>query len=870
MIGVLQNFILHFALAGLFAALAILAFASLPNSFVARKVCCLWQKNAPANRIIIGMFLLASIVYAGTKSQVSTMSFKPSGQREFKMPETAMNWNIRGAWRDFCRFTFDDGWEFPYATNSLKSIEVISYGDIWPHIKNNDAIATLGENLEIVRNLSSFDCEYTPSNTYKFTWAQCAINRDTNNLVTSSIELFRNGDIMIVTNGVGRYQKRINPYDIDGDGLANEKDARPSAYDGDYFGKGNPLPENANESAYYYLNVCATGVLDAAYLTVTCDKPSNLGNHVVILRSNEYCSIPLLAGAVYEVECDQEIADCFASSKYAQFKAESPNKFVVTLPLDLSFVRSPVRAETMAFTPMTSPHDVAAQVLEIDGACCSCITNGAIITWTCQDNCACNAYWHELATTATWEGYTYTFMHREWCPCFLKDHNDVDGLIFNAPTTFFTNNDGGAEDSDIAQLTVGLISNMPTNGTLALMLANPGEGVNVYETTNRENEVEWPISWNVQGGSMRNFYVEGASVLQRGGNSFILTWQNEEGETLLSTNVPFAVYSPIVNVINNTLYDGSRLCNPSAIATGTNACFAIEFDEVHPPASEIKWAVVEGEAAFSNTNLGERVYVQSSQKDQMVKLRVQIGDCKSRPPEITAFVVDPLSVKLTVRIVRDDFGYNAPRTPTEVTNMVNEVNKIYEQIGVNFYIDSISFTNRSDWLDLSLKNEEQKEIRDRVERKTLVDIVKNSNGLELYFVEKLFARVLGDCDVDGIVLSNRANANVLAHEIGHAFQIGDIYPYKYVNGTRIHLQKTLVEYSCAEEDWNNGSGTRYYPNKMQQKELVKRLLMCGYSYPLSKDLSLGPIYGFSKGGVESLLNVGFFTNGRRKTIQLSR
>ena len=144
--------------------------------------------------------------------------------------------------------------------------------------------------------------------------------------------------------------------------------------------------------------------------------------------------------------------------------------------------------------------------------------------------------------------------------------------------------------------------------------------------------------------------------------------------------------------------------------------------------------------------------------------------------------------------MRDDFGYNAPRTPTEVTNMVNEVNKIYEQIGVNFYIDSISFTNRKEWLDLSLKNEEQKEIRDRVERKILVDIVKNSNGLELYFVEKLFARVLGDCDVDGIVLSNRANANVLAHEIGHTFQIGDIYPYKYVDGTRIHLQKTLVEY----------------------------------------------------------------------------
>ena len=36
-----------------------------------------------------------------------------------------------------------------------------------------------------------------------------------------------------------------------------------------------------------------------------------------------------------------------------------------------------------------------------------------------------------------------------------------------------------------------------------------------------------------------------------------------------------------------------------------------------------------------------------------------------------------------------------------VRGMVAVANKIYEQIGVGFYIDSISYTNRNDLLDLS-------------------------------------------------------------------------------------------------------------------------------------------------------------------------
>lgn len=368
--------------------------------------------------------------------------------------------------------------------------------------------------------------------------------------------------------------------------------------------------------------------------------------------------------------------------------------------------------------------------------------------------------------------------------------------------------------------------------------------------------------WDVASGSMRKFYIEGTSAIERGSNAFKLTWKSDQGEELLTTNVPFAVYSPIVNVINNTLYDNERLCNPSAIVKGTNACFAVEYDGIHPAASEIVWSVVEGEAEFDGTNVGERVYVRSNVTNQTVKLRIQIGDCKSRPPEISAFVVEPLSVKTTVWIVGNKEGTYFARTPTEVTNMLEEVNKIYEQIGVSFYIDSISFTNRDDLLDVFMIRD-NKELCDTRKRRKLVDISKNTNGLEFYFINKIANTSVANHDLYGIVLSTNANAEVIAHEIGHSFGCADIYNIKK-SDRRTPLCSNYVFEERLERDWNNGTGCRYYPVGITQTTLIKKLLMCGYAYPGKTDLSFGSVYGYTRYDEEGLVDIGFFRGASRR------
>ena len=134
----------------------------------------------------------------------------------------AANWNVRGAWQDSFWLPFEDGWVFPHGTNHLSGVEVVSFGQVWPMPFDTSAVASIGEPVSIVPGLSSFDCELTPSNSYRFVWNDAAINRDTNNLVTASIELFRRGDVCVTTNGTARWGHRALPFAHNGFGQDDE------------------------------------------------------------------------------------------------------------------------------------------------------------------------------------------------------------------------------------------------------------------------------------------------------------------------------------------------------------------------------------------------------------------------------------------------------------------------------------------------------------------------------------------------------------------------------------------------------------------------------------------------------------------------
>lgn len=121
-------------------------------------------------------------------------------------------WNTRGAFDDSFRCEFEDGFVFPEGTNHLSGVEILSSGEIWRTPFDTNSVASIGIPVSIVPGVTTFGIEHSPSNSYLISWTNAAVNRSTNELTTASIELFRNGDIAVTTNGVFTYTERELPF----------------------------------------------------------------------------------------------------------------------------------------------------------------------------------------------------------------------------------------------------------------------------------------------------------------------------------------------------------------------------------------------------------------------------------------------------------------------------------------------------------------------------------------------------------------------------------------------------------------------------------------------------------------------------------
>ena len=133
------------------------------------------------------------------------------------------NWTARGAYCDWERIDFCDGFRFPIGTNFIDGVTLFAYGEV--RIKRGSAVSALVEDgssasstsgedaasplsgapstfiyslpsrVSLEPNASSVTHGLTRSNSYLFAWHNCCVERCATNRVDASIELFRNGAI---------------------------------------------------------------------------------------------------------------------------------------------------------------------------------------------------------------------------------------------------------------------------------------------------------------------------------------------------------------------------------------------------------------------------------------------------------------------------------------------------------------------------------------------------------------------------------------------------------------------------------------------------------------------------------------------------
>ena len=262
-----------------------------------------------------------------------------------------MPWSLGGGYE--AHFPLDLGdFAFPFGTNVVRRVDVVSGGMVESLPRPSCmSICAAREYASIVPGVGRFwwadtvATERDPPNQVKLiTWENVYAGRDRTGLYNAQIELCGDGNFITRSNNVERVYRRVNPDDWDGDGLANEIDPNPMAYDGDLFGTGvawlnancgsvlsASADTNGEISVSWHTNVCGaayywlqfTAQRDSTRIVIDCEGESTLGDMFVVANSNQVCKVPLLMGPDYHVTASHPVADVSASDAEAEVRPAS-------------------------------------------------------------------------------------------------------------------------------------------------------------------------------------------------------------------------------------------------------------------------------------------------------------------------------------------------------------------------------------------------------------------------------------------------------------------------------------------------------------------------------------------------------------------
>ena len=309
-----------------------------------------------------------------------------------------------------------------------------------------------------------------------------------------------------------------------------------------------------------------------------------------------------------------------------------------------------------------------------------------------------------------------------------------------------------------------------------------------------------------------------------------------------------------------TVESAPNVVNPSGLVDGGSAGqFKIEFFPSDFKNDKIKWTV-SGKGSIQGSDKGRQISVKGSGSGDG-ELELDIEGYYGHDPKFKFKSLSEKTINARLYIVRDDAGNNPATTPAVVNTYLTTVNALYQQAAIKIVVNHTEYINKTDWLTLGPS-----------EYPTLGNTYDASDSeLEIYCVNNFSGGLNGatgfHVDNLGMFLGMATGLNnrTLAHEIGHALGLSDIYesrPSKKID------TGSLAKESWNPSDWNGGVWfPRYYKEEREQAELVRRLIMYGYTNANKSDLPLGRVYGVTTDGVNS--STGNDVNPRKELTDVS-
>ena len=283
------------------------------------------------------------------------------------------------------------------------------------------------------------------------------------------------------------------------------------------------------------------------------------------------------------------------------------------------------------------------------------------------------------------------------------------------------------------------------------------------------------------------------------------------------------------------------IVNPCGAVTNAVTRMKVDVEPRGFPDEKIVWQVVEGSASFVGGNTGREIaFKATGAVNSQIVLEVDFDGCPGRRPQFTLTTCEMREIPIYPCTITDG-KHPSPITESHLASMLDEVNIIFRQVGLSFYLGApiTNVVNRA-WAKNGLMN--------KASKRNIRNIMNNTGGIEVYFVNgldsgsRLFRhQPAGATNIKGIIVKNSIPANTLAHEIGHLCGWHDIY----VSDGEFIPDKLNEQVSSVwlPKDWNNGTGGRFYPVPFNQRQAVMLLLMYGVVNYGSEDISLGNVFG---------------------------
>jgi hypothetical protein len=461
---------------------------------------------------------------------------------------------------------------------------------------------------------------------------------------------------------------------------------------------------------------------------------------------------------------------------------------------------------------------------------------------------------HSSGSTFTGEGLVAT-IHvlappQISAPKVIGVNNDDD----NGNGTSDDDDEGGlVGDDDIVGVTVSATCPSGMSGTVTVRKFLVPIIAKLWKDSARTQEMGATETITVAGGDTATltYYLEGVGTSSTYMDSLIRATFSCGGVTITNEH-RFTVVERIAEPIT-TVREGGQVVNPCCAVIGAATPMKVQVLPSNFPDSEIKWKIVSGSGTFANGGTGRSVsFTATGPENSETKLQVDVGDCPGRAPQFTLRGTTMHEVKIYPCVIhfKDE---ESPITQPLLDSMLVEVNAIFRQVGIHFIYGApiLNITNtiwaEKGFVDFSVGNQ-------------IRNIMRDTDGVEVYFIPGESTGILrkkrkmGTWTRRGIIVRNSANAKTLAHEIGHACGLCDIFIDHGNTEPSFVLENVKREWM--PDDWNNGTGCRFYDPILQHKNIIHRLLMFGNSNETKSDIPWGFVRGLSEDGESGDMSVG--------------